>query len=55
MNGPFGKPCLLAHIHLDRGRFASSFGFYSWVLDTVLDAWYATTLDTEDILSGANE
>ena len=29
--------------------------FYSWVPDTVLDAWYATTLDTEDILSGANE
>ena len=27
--------------------------FYSWVPDTVLDAWYATALDTEDILSGA--
>ena len=24
MNGPFGRPCLLAHIHLDRGRYASS-------------------------------
>ena len=31
------------------------FGFYLWVPDTVLDAWYATTLDTEDILSGASE
>ena len=24
MSGQFGKPCLLAHIHLDRGRYASS-------------------------------
>ena len=29
--------------------------FYSWVPDTVSDAWYAATFDTEDILSGANE
>ena len=29
--------------------------FYSWVPDTVLGAWYAATLDTEDIVSGAHE
>ena len=53
----------LSHLGL-RSAGPIQFFFYSWVPDTVfsagkgvssVDAWYATTLEIEEVLSGAND